>query len=149
MIIKKGDKVKVDYVGSLENGKVFDSSIKRGRPLEVVAGSGQLIKGFDDALIGMSKGETKTVTIPPEQAYGSRNPELVRDFPRTQFPADQKVEVGMMVAMHSPDGGKVPAVIKSVSDDKITVDVNHPLAEKTLVFKITIVEIEPSEEQKE
>lgn len=139
---KKGDKVKVHYTGTFENGNVFDSSEKRGQPLEVEVGAGMLIKGFDDALVGMEPGQVKEITVKPEEGYGMPNPQLVRDFPRSQFPEEQEIHEGMMVAMHAPDGQQFPATITKVGADSVTVDVNHPLAGKTLKFKIILVSIE-------
>ena len=139
--VKKGDKIKVEYEGSLDDGTVFDSSDKHDAPLEFTAGSGQLIKGFDEAVIGMKKGEEKVVKIPPEEAYGTHNPELVKDLPRDCFPKEQEIKPGMIFMMKTEDGRQIPLRISKVTDDKITVDLNPPLAGKTLTFKIKIVAI--------
>lgn len=139
MAIEKGNKIKVEYIGTLDDGTIFDSSEGR-EPLEFEAGSGQVIKGFDDAVIGMEKGEEKTIKIVPENAYGNSNPDFVRKVPREQFPTDKKVEAGMMIGLGTPDGRQFPAVIKEVTDTEITLDLNHPLAGKTLNFKIKIID---------
>ncbi len=139
--VKKGDKVKIEYVGSFEDGTVFDSSDKQGTPLEFVAGSGQLIKGFDDAVIGMKEGEEKEVEIPPEKAYGHHNPELVKELPRNCFPENKDIKPGMAFIMKMQNGQQVQFRINEVSKDKITIDLNPPLAGKTLKFKIKLLSI--------
>lgn len=140
-IAKKGDKVKVEYVGSLEDGTVFDSSEMHNEPLEFVVGTGQLIKGFDDAVVGMKIGEEKEIRLPPEEAYGAHNPEFVKDMPRECFPQDQDIQPGMMFMVALQDGRQIPVRISQVSEETITVDLNPPLAGKTLVFKIKLLEI--------
>ncbi len=140
-IAKKGDKVKVEYVGSLEDGTIFDSSEMHNEPLEFVVGAGQLIKGFDDAVVGMKIGEEKEIRLPPDEAYGAHNPEFVKDMPRGCFPQDQDIQPGMMFMVALQDGRQIPVRISQVSDDTITVDLNPPLAGKTLVFKIKLLEI--------
>ena len=141
MAIKKGDKVKIDYTGTFDDGTVFDASEKHGKPLEVEVGSGQIILGFDKALEGMEKGEEKEITIPPEEAYGHNNQELIKKIPRKQIPMDQEPKPGMMLALKTPEGKQFPATITDVNDTEITIDLNHPLAGKTLHFKIKVVEI--------
>jgi FKBP-type peptidyl-prolyl cis-trans isomerase 2 len=139
--VKKGDKVQVEYVGTLEDGTVFDSSEKHGSPLEFEAGGGELIKGFDDAVVGMAQGEEKEITIPPTGGYGKHNPELVKELPRDCFPKDQDIQPGMMFMMGLQDGRQIPVRIAKVSDGTITVDLNPPLAGKTLIFKIKLLAI--------
>jgi len=139
--VKKGDKVKVDYIGMLEDGTIFDSSEKHSAPLEFVAGGGQLIKGFDDAVIGMNIGEEKEIKIPPEEAYGMPNPDFVKEVPRDCFPKDQEIMPGMVFVMKMENGKQIPLRISLVSDDKVTVDLNPPLAGKTLIFKIKLLDI--------
>jgi len=141
MPVKKGDKIKVDYTGTLEDGTVFDSSEKHGKPLEFEVGSGQIIKGFDEAVVGMEKGDEKEIKIEPAEAYGEPNPEMVKKVPKDKFPTDKEPKQGMMLVMGLPNGAKIPAKIVEVGDKEITLDLNHPLAGKTLNFKIKIVEI--------
>ncbi|RLE45883.1 peptidylprolyl isomerase [Candidatus Woesearchaeota archaeon] len=141
MSIKKGDKIKVEYTGTLEDGTVFDSSEKQGKPLEFEVGSGQVIKGFDDAVIGMEKGETKQITLSSDQAYGEHRPELIKKVPRDQLPKGQEPKAGMFLMMRLPDGVQLPAKITEVSDKDVTIDLNHPLAGKSLNFKIRVVDI--------
>jgi FKBP-type peptidyl-prolyl cis-trans isomerase 2 len=142
MPITKGSKVKVDYEGTFDDGSVFDSSTHgdHSHPLEFEAGSGQVIKGFDDAVIGMEKGQEKTIKLKPEQAYGYVNAQMVQKIPREKVPKDQDIKAGMMVALGTPDGHQIPARITEVTDEFITIDLNHPLAGKNLNFKIKVVE---------
>lgn len=139
MPIKKGDKVKVDYTGTLEDGTVFDTSEGK-QPLEFEAGSENLIKGFSEAVIGMEKGQEKEITLKPEQAYGPHNPGLIKKVPKDQLPQGQEPKPGMMLALKTPDGKQFPAKITQVTDKEISIDLNHPLAGKTLKFKIKVVE---------
>lgn len=138
--IKKGDTIKVNYTGTLEDGTVFDSNTHgdHTHPLEFTVGSGQLIKGFDDAVIGMKKGESKTVSINAEDGYGPHNKELVRALPRKTDTPDLKP--GTVIGLQTPDGKQFPARVLKMDPKTITVDLNHPLAGKTLTFKIEIVE---------
>jgi len=139
MSVKKGDKVKVEYTGTLEDGTIFDSSEKHGQPLEFEVGSGQVIKGFDDAVIGMEKDEEKEIKLSSDQAYGDIKPDLVKEFPKDQLPKEQEVKVGMMLLMGLPNGTQMPVKIVEVKDDVVMIDLNHPLAGKTLIFRIKVV----------
>lgn len=141
MAVKKGDKIKVEYKGTLDDGTVFDASENHGHPLEFEVGSGQIIKGFDDAVIGMEEGEEKEIKLEPKDAYGENNPELIRKFPRNQLPPEPEPQPGMMLAVSLPNGSQVPAKIIEVSDSEVTIDLNHPLVGKTLNFKIKVVAI--------
>jgi len=141
MAIEKGNKVKVDYEGKFEDGELFDSS-KHGdhsHPLEFEVGSGQVIKGFDDAVIGMDVGQEKNITINPEEAYGSVNQSLIQRVPKNMFP-NQEPKEGMIFQGSMPDGRQFMAKITKVEGDEVTVDLNHPLAGKKLMFNIKIVE---------
>lgn len=146
MPVKKGDRVKVDYTGTLGDGTVFDSSEKHGKPLEFEAGSGQVIRGFDTAVMGMKKGEEKEITLQPDQAYGERNESLVKDVPRAQFPEKMEINAGMTLLLGLPDGQKFPATVKSVDGGKVMIDLNHPLAGKALTFKIKVVGVSSKKE---
>jgi peptidylprolyl isomerase len=139
MVVKKGNKVKVDYVGSFEDGTEFDSSVKHGKPLEFVAGEGMVVPGFDSAVMGMEVGEEKTVTVAPNQAYGQVNPQAIQKVPADKFP--KEAQVGMMIGVPLPNGQQAPAKIVEITPQEVTIDLNHPLAGKTLVFRIKIVEI--------
>lgn len=139
--VKNGDTVKVHYHGRLEDGTTFDSSEGRD-PLEFEVGAGNVIKGFDDGVLGMQKGEKKTIHIPAEDAYGPSVPENVIEFPRTQFPQDMQPETGMQLNLRSQDGQSFPVVITEVKDDVVILDANHPLAGKALIFDVEVVEIQ-------
>lgn len=149
MAIEQGDKVSVDYEGKLDSGEVFDSSSHgdHSHPLEFVVGNKMVIKGFEDAVLGMAEGEEKQFSISPEEAYGLVNSELKREFPRNQIPLQEEPQVGMVLAFNTPDGNQFPAKIDSVDNEKIVLDLNHPLAGQKLNFKIKVVKIEKSSKQ--
>jgi len=133
-----GDTISVHYTGRFEDGSVFDSS--RGRaPLKFTVGAGQLIKGFDDAVVGMEQGEKKTGVIGPADGYGPRNEELVFDFPRSGVPEGMELEIGMMLQLRDDHGNPVPAVVAALNDATVTMDCNHPLAGRQLEFDIEVV----------
>lgn len=137
--IKEGDTVKVSYVGEFEDGTVFDSTEKHGGdPLEFTVGKGQVISGFDDAVIGMKTGEEKEVRLEPSEAYGEHNPELVMEIPRGSVPED--VEIGDVLGMLVPGGQQVPARVIGFDAENVTIDMNHEMAGKVLIFRISIVE---------
>lgn len=138
--VHKGMFVSVDYKGTLQNGEVFDTSEGR-RPLEVEIGAGQLIKGFEGALMGMALNEKKSFTLAPEEAYGMVDEDCRHIFPRDEVPADMNPQVGQTVGLTNGDGRQVPARIIAVSDDGVTVDLNHPLAGESLTFEIEVVGI--------
>ncbi len=136
---KQGDTVLVHYTGTLSNGKVFDSSQGRA-PLEFTLGGGQVIPGFERAIDGMQVGDAKTVTIPAAQAYGQRQSELTVTVERGQFPKTIKPAVGQQLQM-SRDGQVFVVTVLEVTDEKIVLDANHPLAGADLTFKLELVEI--------
>lgn len=138
--VKSGDTVRVHYHGKLTDGSTFDSSEGRD-PLEFTVGSGQVIKGFDDALIDMNIGDKKTVNIPVDNAYGQRSNEMMMEYPLSEFPADMKPEVGMELHMSDNMGNVFPVVIAEVKADSVVLDANHPLAGEDLVFEIELVSI--------
>lgn len=137
---KVNDKVKVHYTGKLSSGEVFDSSVDR-EPIEFIVGGGQMIKGFDDGVLGMGLNEKKTLNIPADQAYGDSNPALIQTLDRTQLPPDLKPEVGQTLVAGSPEGQEMHVQVTEVTEATITIDANHPLAGKELVFDIELVEI--------
>ena len=137
---KSGDTVKVHYTGTLSDGTQFDSS--RGRdPLEFTIGSGQLISGFDSAVDGMTLGETKTVIIPSDQAYGEHNPEMMQVVPRSAIPDDIKLEEGMILSANGPQGQTLNFKVVEFDEEKVSVDGNHPLAGKDLTFDLELMAI--------
>ncbi len=154
-IVKKGDKIKVHYTGKFEDGTIFDSSEachhhhEEGHhhhhshePLEVEVGAGYVIPGFDNALVGMKIGDKKTVTITPEEGYGQPIEQMVIKVKKEQFPAEPIPAIGMDLELSGQDGSVIPATITHIEGDDVTIDANHPLAGKTLIFDLTLVEIQ-------
>lgn len=138
--VKSGDTVRVHYLGRLTDGTTFDSSEGRD-PLEFEVGSGMVIAGFDNGVVGMIIGDKKTVHIPVDDAYGQKNPEMIIEFPREQVPEGMPLEKGMRLNLNNSEGQVVPVVITDVLDETILLDANHPLAGEDLVFDIELVEI--------
>ncbi|MGB2728247.1 MAG: peptidylprolyl isomerase [Halobacteriota archaeon] len=137
---KHGDTVKVHYTGKLEDGTVFDTSVDRD-PLQFTIGEGQIIPGFEQAVLGMNPGESKTIRIPTDEAYGTRREEMVMMVDRNQLPADLNPEVGQQLQSRQPDGQTIVVTVTEVSESSVTVDANHPLAGKDLTFDIQLVEV--------
>jgi peptidylprolyl isomerase len=137
---KSGDTVKVDYKGTLSDGTVFDSS-EGGDPIEFTLGNNEVIPGFEEAIIGMKVGETKTVTIPADKAYGQHKDELVFVVEKTQLPTSIEPAVGLQLQSTNSDGSTSIYTITAVDDTTVTVDGNSPLAGKDLTFEITLREI--------
>lgn len=139
MAAQNGNKVKVHYTGTLNDGTQFDSSVGR-EPLEFTVGSGQVIAGFDAAVLDLEPGQSRTVNIPADQAYGQVRAELVMQVPRTKLPPDMKFEVGQ--ELYLPQGASfVPVQVVATDDETVTLDANHRLAGKDLTFKIELVAI--------
>ncbi|MCA1813098.1 MAG: peptidylprolyl isomerase [Halobacteriales archaeon] len=143
--VEQGDLVRVHYTGRLEDDSVFDSSEGR-EPLSFEAGAGDVIKGFDEGVMGMRPGQSKRVVIAPEDGYGPWRQELLTQVERA-WAGDQVVLPGMMVQVQGPDSegedDLMEGVVTEVGDESITLDFNHPLAGKILTFDITVVEVEP------
>ena len=138
--VETGQFVSVHYKGMLQNGEVFDSSEGR-HPLEVEMGAGQIISGFEKALMGMSLNEKKVFTLAPEDAFGQKDESRIHSFPREDVSAEVNSEVGQTVAISLQGGRQVPGIITEVDDEKVVVDLNHPLAGQTLTFDIEVVGI--------
>jgi len=138
--VKNGDTVKVHYHGKLKDGTTFDTSEGK-EPLEFKVGEGQVIKGFDKALEGMTPGEEKTVNIPAEEAYGQAVKENFVTFPKSEIPQDIEPQVGLQLHLSDNQGNQFPVVISEVTEDAVVLDANHPLAGKDLIFDITLVSI--------
>lgn len=141
MKIEKGNKVKVHYVGKLDNGNEFDNSYNREEPLEFIVGDGQLIQGFEDGVVGMEVGEKKEVNLSPDQAYGDRIEEAVSSVDKSNFPPSYIPVVGETVQGRTESGLPIIAVIKEVKEHEIVLDMNHPLAGENLNFKIEVIDI--------
>ena len=139
--VKTGDTVNVHYRGTLDDGSEFDSSRSRGEPLSFQVGGGQVIAGFDAALEGMAVGETKNVTLAPDQAYGPRINEAVQVVPKTAFPPGFPFEVGQQVQGQGNDGKPLAATVTAEDMHTVTLDMNHPLAGQNLNFEIELVSV--------
>ena len=137
---KSGDTVKVHYQGTLEDGTVFDSS-KGREPLEFTLGGGNIIAGFEEVVTGMETGETKLGRIPADKAYGQRRADMVMEVDRQQVPGDIELELGQQLQVRQESGQAVPVTVTDLSEDTVTLDANHPLAGKDLMFEIELLEI--------
>lgn len=146
--VENGLFVSVEYTGTLDSGEVFDTSQGR-RPLEVEMGAGRMIKGFEEALMGMELNEKKTFIVNPEDAYGLRDEDYVRSFNRADIPPEINPEVGQTLALNTQSGHQIPALVTHVDDEKMTVDMNHPLAGEALTFQIEVVGISDTPVQDE
>jgi peptidylprolyl isomerase len=135
-----GDSVRVHYRGTLDDGTEFDNSAGRS-PLEVTLGAGQVIPGFEAAVMGMSEGESKTVTIPPDEAYGPANPAMVHEVPRSELPANIPLDIGQMLQASDGQGREMQLTVVAANDEIVTLDANHPLAGKALTFELTLESI--------
>ncbi|WP_213684035.1 peptidylprolyl isomerase [Roseicyclus sp.] len=135
-----GCTVSIHYTGTLDDGSTFDSSEGRD-PLTFQMGEGQIIQGLEAALEGMAVGETKTVTIPAEQAYGPRHAEAVQEVPREMIPDHIPLDLGTSLQLQTPNGSMMPVTVTAVTDEAVTLDANHPLAGQALTFAVEVVEI--------
>ena len=137
---KKGDTVKIHYTGKLKDDTVFDSSLERD-PLQFTIGIGEMMPGLEEAVLGMSPGESKTATIPADKAYGPRLKENITKVSRKQFPKDSPPEAGQRLTLQGPEGQTKVVLVTEVSKKQVTLDTNHPLAGEDLVFEIELIEI--------
>jgi len=137
---KTADRVKVHFTGNLEDGTIFGSTMGEA-PFEFTIGDKHMLPGFENAVIGMQIGDTKTITLPPEEAYGLHKKELVTVMERSGFPEEVQLEAGKRLRVRTQDGNYTVVTIKDFSEDSIVLDENDPLAGKTLTFKIELVEI--------
>lgn len=135
-----GDTVKVHYTGKLVDGTVFDSSIDR-EPIQFEIGLGRLIPGFEKGVVGMQPGETKSIYIPTDEAYGQHDEDLVWEVDRNKLPDELEPEVGQQLQSVQGDGVKITVTIMDVSEASVTLDANHPLAGEDLVFDVELIEI--------
>ena len=141
MAVKNGDTVTLEYEGRLDDGTVFDSTDNHEEPLVFEVGAHTLMEAFESKVVGMKKGDEKEFKLKPEEAYGEYDKNLVKRVPRDQMPKGEELTKGMMLVLGLPDGIQIPALILEVSDDTVTIDLNHPLAGKELTFKIKVVDI--------
>jgi len=140
MKVGKGTVVSIDYQLRLGDGTVIEAS-DPGNPLVYLHGEGFIVPGLERGLEGSAAGETRQVTVTPEDGYGERDEEGVQDIPRAAFPAGVQLRVGAELVTQGPDGEEVPFVIRELHEDKVVVDLNHPLAGKTLHFKVSVLEV--------
>jgi len=137
---QEGSKVKIHYTGKYEDGTVFDSSRER-EPLEFTIGDESTIQGFEEAVTGMSPGETKDISLDPEKAFGEYHEQMVQKVERNQLPDDVELEVGIVLEVTSPEGETYMVRVVEMDDESVTLDGNHPLAGETLSFDIELVEV--------
>src|SRR6056297_2211241 len=137
--VATGSKIKVHYTGTFDDGEVFDSSRQAEKPFEFEVGAGQVIPGFDNAVVGMKAGDTKQVRLTEEEAYGPYNQEMIFDADPNQFEDGLSPEVGQQFQTQMQDGTPLLLTVKAVSNDKITLDANHPMAGKALNFDLEVV----------
>ena len=139
--IAENDTIALHYKGTLNNGELFDSSEGRD-PLQFEVGTGQVIPGFDKAVIGMKVEENKVFTIPADEAYGQMNEELIYQVPKNAIPESLNPTPGQRLVSNLEDGRQIPVIVTEVTEESITLDANHPLAGKDLTFDITIVSVD-------
>ena len=138
--VKHGDTVKIHYTGKLEDGTIFDTSAKRD-PLQFKIGEGQVISGFEQAVVGMNPSESITVKVPVDKAYGPHREEMVLVVDRNKIPKNLKLELGQELQIPQEDGQKTIVAVTNISESSVTLDANHPLAGKDLTFDIQLIEI--------
>lgn len=134
-----GDEVQVHYTGKLEDGTIFDSS--EDEPLSFTIGENRVIPGFEEAVTGMEPGDSKTTEVEPEQAYGEHREDMVMEMDRDQIPGEVDPEVGQQLQLRLENGQTVPVLITALGDDSVTIDANHPLAGRKLIFDIEVVDV--------
>ena len=137
---QKGDKVKVHFTGTLEDGTEFASS-RQDSPVEFTIGEGALIPGFEEGAIGMAEGDQKTIHLEPTEAFGEKRPELVSKVPKDAIPDHIEISVGLQLQMNSQAGDPIPVTVTDVNEEEVTIDANPPLAGKPLTFEIELVEL--------
>jgi peptidylprolyl isomerase len=137
---KEGDVVKVHYTGKLKDKSIFDSS-QDGDPLEITLGTGQVIPGFEKAVVGMDVGDAKTVEIAAKDAYGSYRDELVVEIDKERIPEDLSVKVGQQLVLRQAEGPPIRVTVTDMSEQSVTLDANHPLAGQDLTFEVQLMEI--------
>ena len=139
-VVEKGKKVKFNYTLTVD-GKVFDTN-KGKPPLEFICGSNQIVSGLDKAMQGLKVGQKKTIVVSPEDGYGLVLPQAFAKIPKTAFPKDFQYQLGSAIDFHLPDGTSRTGVIRKIQDQHIIIDLNHPLAGKTLKFDVKIIDVQ-------
>jgi peptidylprolyl isomerase len=137
---KTGDKVRVNYTGRSEDGQVFESSVGMV-PFTFTIGSGEVIKGFEDAIVGMQPGDRKKITVEPEDGFGLYDEDLVLEVPKSGLPSDLQLQIGIDFEMEDDEGNILPAVVIEILDDSILIDANAPLAGKRVIYEIELIDI--------
>lgn len=137
-----GTRVTLNFALKLADGQIVDSNFDRD-PVEFDMGDGRLLEGFEEALAGMVAGDYATIEMPAEDAFGPRNEDNIQFFSQDQFPEDTELEIGMMLSFADASGAEVPGVVTEIGDERITIDFNHPLAGKDLLFEVQIHKVEP------
>jgi peptidylprolyl isomerase len=140
MSVKEGDKIAVHYTGWLENGEKFDSSLDSGETFKFQVGAGMVIKGFEDAVIGMEVGGKKKFDVSPEEGYGEKDEKHVFEVEKKMFPEGAEIQTGIMFEMHSNEGHTIPVVVIEIKEDTVVLDANHPLCGQKLTFEIELME---------
>jgi len=143
--VRKGCTVKVHYIGRIGNGEIFDAT-HEDQPVEFRVGSGQVMREFEDAVLGMALDEEKVFAVPPEKAYGQRKDNLEQTIHRSELPAEYTPEVGDILGREEEDKTLTPVRLKGLTDQTITMDLNHPLAGETLYFHLKVVDLSEPEE---
>ena len=139
-LAKEGDKVKVQFIGTLEDGTIFGRT-DQDEPFEFTLGAKQVLPKFDQAVIGMREGDTKTISIPPEEAYGHYDEDLVFSAEKSEIPAHIAPEVGKKIRIQLASGHMAIVTVKKIEEDRIIFDGNDPLAGKKLIFEVELLEI--------
>ena len=137
------DTVALHYTGSFTDGSVFDSSVDR-EPFEFTIGQGMVIPGLENGIVGMNEGDSRTLNIPAEEAYGLHREDLLTVIGRSQIPANIDLKIGMVLQARSPDGGATAVIVRDINGENVTLDFNHPLAGKELIFEVNLIKISPA-----
>ena len=142
--VSEGTRVYLNFSVSLEDGSEIDSNFG-GDPVEFVVGDGSLLPGFERLIFGMTAGERQLFSVAPENAFGQPNDNNVQYLPRSQFDADTKLEIGLVFSFADASGGELPGLIVAFDDEEVTVDFNHPLAGRNILFDVLVHRVEPAE----
>lgn len=140
MSAEKGSKITIHYKGTLEDGTVFDQSSKEA-PLSFTIGSGEIIEGLDSEVIGLTKGDKKTINVPADKAYGPRHEEMIGEVPKENFPEDLAYEIGDSLVVQTQEGQDVQVKVMEIKEEAVILDGNHELAGKDLIFEIEVLEV--------